>query len=262
MARRHQIRTLAVLGLGAPLLVGLGIGGFSQAVAGTTAPAIQEAPAATAPAAAGDAAEESAAAPSDVFTTGAQDFDRAGQSSLGADEVAAELYDRVADPTLSDAAQCTDGLDLDRPGAATTCTVIGWSGEKETYYGYMAPAGVAEDDYWLYFSKDAPLAEEAAAVLNDGHNGTGAYPAWGEEQEQPTQLSQDVAVERANFVLDGFGREDLTVTSVEGEVDLTSLAPVRGTATEKGSGRTVGVTLLPIPTEGEAPAMLVSIDGP
>ncbi|MEO2095943.1 MAG: hypothetical protein ABGX90_02170, partial [Brachybacterium sp.] len=92
--------------------------------------------------------------------------------------------------------------------------------------------------------------------------GTGAYPVWGEEHEQPTSLSEDVAVARANFVLDGFGREDLTVTSVEGEVDLTSTTPVRGTAVEDGSGRTVGVTLLPIPTGGEAPAMMISIDGP
>lgn len=267
MTRRHQVRTLAALGLSAPLLVGLGIGGFSQAVATTAVPPAQDVPAAVAAPAAGtgsedDAAGKEAASPSDVFTTGSQEFPEDGRSAVTAQEVASQLYDHAADPNLSDEATCTDGLALDEPGAVTTCTVIGWSGEEETYYGYMAPAGVAEDDYWLYFSEDAPLPEEASAVLNDGLNGTGAYPVWGEEQQQPTQLSEDVAVERANFVLDGFGRDDLTVTSVEGEVDLTSLTPVRGTAVEAGSGRSVGVTLLPIPTEGESPALLVSIDGP
>lgn len=273
MTRRHQVRTLAALGLGAPLLVGLGIGGFSQAVATTAAPTAQDVPAAvSAPAertgSQEDTAEEDGAAgeanaaPSDVFTTGSQEFASADRSTITAEDVASQLYGYAADPSLSDEATCTDGLALDQPGAVTRCTVIGWSGEQETYYGYMAPAGVAEADYWLYFSKDAPLPEEAAATLNDGLNGTGAYPVWGEEQEQPTTLTEDVAVERANFVLDGFGREDLTVTSVEGEVDLTSTTPVRGTAVEDGSGRTVGVTLLPIPTDGEAPAMMISIDGP
>jgi len=267
MTRRHQVRTLAALGLGAPLLVGLGIGGFSQAVATTAAPPAQDVPAAVAAPAEGtgseeDTAGEATAAPSDVFTTGSQEFARADRSAITAEDVASQLYGYAADPSLSDEATCTDGLALDQPGAVTRCTVIGWSGEQETYYGYMAPAGVAEADYWLYFSKDAPLPEEAASTLNDGLNGTGAYPVWGEEQEQPTSLSEDVAVERANFVLDGFGREDLTVTSVGGEVDLTSTTPVRGTAVEDGSGRTVGVTLLPIPTGGEAPAMMISIDGP
>jgi hypothetical protein len=291
MTRRHRIRTVAALGLGAPLLVGLGLVGCTQAVAEPSASVGREAPAAAAPAAAvapaaadapaaegaapaeeaattertaggADAEEASDAAPSDVFTTGSKTFDERGQSTLGAEEVAASLQEHAGDPRQGDTARCTEGLDLDAPVAVTRCTVIGWSGEEETYYGYIAPAGVAEADYWLYFSEGAPLPEDAAAALNDGMNGTGAYPVWGEQDEQPTRLDATTAVERANAVLDGFGREDLTVTSVEGEVDLTSTTPVRGTAVEDGSGRTVGITLLPIPTEGEAPAMMVSIDGP
>ena len=267
MTRRHQIRTLAALGLGAPLLVGLGIGGVAQAIAEPASPAAQpgassvQEPAARADADSASDGEEQAA-PGDVFTTGSQEFDDPADSTVAADDVAEQLYDYAADPRLSDAAHCADGLDMDSPGDVTTCTVTGWSGEEETYYAYIAPGAVPDADYWLYFSEDAPLPDEAADTLNDGLNGTGVYPVWGEDQEQSTQLSAETAVERANVVLDGFGRDDLTVTSVEGEVDLTSLTPVRGTATEEGSGRSVGVTLLPIPTEGEAPAMLVSIDGP
>lgn len=257
MTRRHQIRTLAALGIGAPLLVGLGIGGVSQAIADPASSAAEVPAAAEAPAAPSDRT-----APSDVFTTGSQEFADPADSSLSAEAVAEDLYGYAADPSLSDAAECTGGLDMDAPGDVSTCTVTGWSGEEETYYAYIAPGAVADADYWLYYSKDAPLPEDAVSTLNDGLNGTGAYPAWGEEQEQRTELTKDTAVERANFVLDGVGRDDLTVTSVEDEVDLTSLSPVRGTATEEGSGRTVGVTLLPIPTEGEAPGMLVSIDGP
>lgn len=63
-------------------------------------------------------------------------------------------------------------------------------------------------------------------------------------------------------MLDGVGRDDLTVTDVDGDVDLAIPEPVRGTAVEDGSGREVGVTLLPIPTTGETPGLLVSIDGP
>ena len=267
MTRRHQIRTLAALGLGAPLLVGLGIGGVTQAIAEPANPAVQpgqssvQEPAGTS---GGDQASdgEEQDAPSDVFTTGSQEFDDPSDSTLTADGVAAQLYGYAADPRLSYAAHCADDLDMDSPGDVTTCTVTGWSGEEETYYAYIAPGAVPEADYWLYFSEDAPLPDEAADTLNDGINGTGVYPVWGEQQDQTVQLSPETAVERANFVLDGIGRDDLTVTSVEGEVDLTALTPVRGTATEEGSGRAVGVTLLPIPTEGEAPAMLVSIDGP
>jgi hypothetical protein len=256
MTRRHQIRTLVALGISGPLLVGLGIGGVSQAIADPAASTGTES------SAVGTEATSDHSTPSDVFTTGSKEFADPSDTTLGAKEVAEDLYGYAADPSLSDAAECTSGLDMGEPGDIATCTVTGWSGAEETYYAYIAPGATADADYWLYYSEDAPLPKDAVSTLNDGLNGTGAYPAWGEEQEQRTHLTKKSAVERANFVLDGFGRDDLTVTSVESEMDLTSLTPVRGTATEEGSGRRVGVTLLPVPTEGEAPAMLVSIDGP
>ena len=128
MTRRHQIRTLAALGLGAPLLVGLGIGGVTQAIAEPANPAVQpgqssvQEPAGTS---GGDPASggEEQDAPSDVFTTGSQEFDDPSDSTLTADGVAAQLYGYAADPRLSDAAHCADGLDMDSPGDVTTCTV-------------------------------------------------------------------------------------------------------------------------------------------
>ncbi|MGP9537068.1 hypothetical protein ACT3SP_03610 [Brachybacterium sp. AOP43-C2-M15] len=236
MHRRHQIRTLTAIGLSAPLLLGLGVGGIAPALAGSE--------------------------PTDLFTTGPRVFAAPTDTAVTAEEVADSLYEYAADPSLSDDAHCAEALDLEDTDAVTRCTVIGWSGEQETYYGYIAPAAAAGDDYWLYFSEGAPLPADAAAALNDGLNGTGAYPVFGEQDEQREVLAPELATERANFVLDGIGRDDLRVQEVAGDVDLTTATPVRGSAIEEGSGRTVGVTLLPIPTQGEAPAMLVSIDGP
>lgn len=257
MIRRHQIRTMTALGLCAPLLIGIGVGGTALASAQRPEPtqAIRQGAQDT-------EATPTAESPTDFFTTGSEDFPDPSLTAVPADEVAESLFEYAADPTLSAEASCGSGLDLEQNGESATCTVIGWSGEEETYYAYIAPAGVSEDDYWLYFTKDAPLPAETAAVLHDGHNGTGAYPVFGEQDEQLDLLDPSLAVERANFVLDGFGREDLTVTQVDGQIDLRVAEPVRGTAIEEGSGRTVGVTLLPIPTRGEAAALMVSIDGP
>ena len=248
--------------------MGLGIGGVAQAIAEPASPAAQpgassvQEPAAKADADSAPKGDQEQAAPSDVFTTGSLEFADPADSTVAADEVAEQLYDYAADPRLSDAAHCADGLDMDSPGDVTTCTVTGWSGEEEPTTRTSPPAPCRTPTTGCTSPRTPRFPDEAADTLNDGLNGTGVYPVWGEDQEQSTQLSAETAVERANVVLDGFGRDDLTVTSVEGEVDLTSLTPVRGTATEEGSGRSVGVTLLPIPTEGEAPAMLVSIDGP
>lgn len=259
MIRRHQIRTMTALGLSAPLLVGLGIGGITPALAGEDAPAAGAAgTVATAPEEPGTGQQ-----PTDLFTAGAHSFESPQETAVPASLLAQKLDEFEGDPERGSSAHCAEGLDLADTDAVAACTVTGIDGEESTFYAYLAPTAFAGEDYWIYFAKDAPLSEDAAEALNDGLNGTGAYPVFGEEDERtPSVLDPELAVERANFVVDGFGRDDVTVTDVEGEVDLTSVEPVRGTAVFDGSGREVGVTLLPVPSEGESPALMVSIDGP
>lgn len=267
MTRRRPIRAVTALGLSAPLLLGLTLAGGSLASA-------DPAPQPTAADASGEAPHEAsgesdhrADAPTDVFTTGPENFtpqQRAdGDTSVSAAVLAERLGDRAGDPEAGDRADCAGSLDLSDAAAAVPCTVTGADGAEETFYAYMAPGAVSDTDYSLYFSQDAPLPTDAATALNDGRNGTGAYPVFDEtDPDTPQVLDRTLAAERANYVLDGVGRDDLVVESVAAEVDLSEAEPVSATAVETTSGRTVEVTLLPIPTDGEAPGMLVSIEGP
>lgn len=260
MTRRHQIRAVTALGLSAPLLVGLSLGAGSLAGAET---AVQTAPGTAAPAEVVHRGEQ----PSDLFTTGPSTFSdeqtRHGESAVPSSTVAQQLAGRAAAPGTEDDAVCDASLDLDVPTGVATCTVTGRSGTTETYYAYIAPGAVADTDYELYFAQDVPLSPEAAMALNNGSNGTGVHPVFDETSGDTQQvLEPSLAAERANYVLEGIGREDLSARTVEGEVDLRVPEPVSGTAVEKASGRTVDVTVLPITTDGEAPALLVSIDGP
>ncbi|GAA1489522.1 hypothetical protein [Brachybacterium sacelli] len=255
MTRRHQIRTVTALGLAAPLLVGLSLGAGSVAGAQPAAPT---APGTQAPTEVAHRGEH----PTDLFTTGPQNFSELGESAVPSSSVAQELGDRVS-PDSGDDASCDASLDVDDPTGVAACTVTGYSGTTETYYAYVASGAVADVDYELYFAKDTPLSSAARTALNDGSNGTGVYPVFDEtDGDAPQVLEPSLAVDRANYVLDGIGRDDLTVRTVQEDVDLRVPEPVSGTAVEEVSGRTVGVTLLPITTQGEAPALLVSIDGP
>ena len=262
MTRRRPIRALTALGLSVPLLTGLTLAGGSLASA---EPAPQ--PAAGAATEAPGEIESRTDTPTDLFTTGPEVFTpqerAAGDTSVSASAIAERLGSRAGDPGAGDRADCAGSLDLYDVAGTVPCTVTGPDGAEETFYAYMSPAAVTDTDYALYFSQDAPLSTEAATALNDGLNGTGAYPVFDEtDPDTPQVLDRTLAVERANYVLDGVGRDDLVVESVEAEVDLREAEPVSGTAVETASGRTLEVTLLPIPTDGEAPGMLVSIEGP
>ena len=266
MTRRHPIRAVAALGLSAPLVMGLTLAGGTLASADPAPRPAAVAPG-EAPHEASGEADHRTDAPTDVFTTGPEVFtpqQRAdGDTSVSAAVLGERLGDRAGDPGAEDRADCAGGLDLNDAATAVPCTVTGADGAEETFYAYMAPAAVADTDYALYFSQGAPLSTEAATALNDGLNGTGAYPVFDEtDPDTPRVLDRTLAAERANYVLDGVGRDDLVVESVAAEVDLREAEPVSGTAVETASGRSVEVTLLPIPTDGEAPGMLVSIEGP
>lgn len=274
MMRRHPIRAVTALGLSAPLLVGLTLGGGSlasadpavqPAAAEASGEALHEAPGEGSGEGSGEA--DRTGGPTDVFTTGPEVFTpqqrAAGDTSVSARAIAERLRGRAGDPGAGDRADCAGGLDLYDVASTVACTVTGADRAEETFYAYMAPAAVADTDYALYFSQDAPLSAEAATALNDGLNGTGAYPVFDEtDPDTPQVLDRTLAAERANYVLDGVGRDDLVVETVEAEVDLRETEPVSATAVETASGRTLEVTLLPIPTDGEAPGMLVSIEGP
>lgn len=259
MTSRQRIRTLTALGFCAPLVAAAAFGGATLASADS---APQQAVSAQQGAVSEVQLDARSGEPTDLLTTGSKDFAEPTDPTVSSKGVAKELYAAAANPDLSDSATCASGLDMDDPQSVTTCTVVGVSGEEETYYAYISPSSTAESDYWLYFAQDAPLSDAAATALNDGLNGTGVYPAFGEQDDVQQVLDPELAAERANFVLDGVGRDDMTVTDVDGDVDLAIPEPVRGTAVEDGSGREVGVTLLPIPTTGETPGLLVSIDGP
>lgn len=263
MSRRHQIMSRTAMGLGVPLLLGLGMGGPALAAGGTTGPAAgSPPPVEAAPADGRTAGASGEKGATDLFTAGADEFMDPEQTTITPEHLAYKLdeFEGDRDDVLSPT--CEDGLDMADPQDVATCTVTGENGEETTFYAYLSPAASAEDDYGIYFARDGKLSEDAAEALNDGTNGTGAYPVGSEEESPVEVMDPETAVDQANYVLDGIGREDITVTDIEGEVDMTSLEPVRGTAVEEGSGREMGVTVLPVPSEGDETGLLVSIDGP
>ena len=136
MTSRQRIRTLTALGFCAPLVAAAAFGGATLASADS---APQQAVSAQQGAVSEVQLDARSGEAHGSPHHGQQGIRRADGHYRVVEGVAKELYAAAANPDLSDSATCASGLDMDDPQSVTTCTVVGVSGEEETYYAYISP---------------------------------------------------------------------------------------------------------------------------
>lgn len=242
----------------APVLAGLGF----AAAALATAPAVS-AHLPTEPSAA--ETTDAAPVPTQLIAAGPGSFSpeqRAGSDrTVPRDLVEDRLTEWVALPDGPDDAFCTGTLSTERPGQFSTCSVTDASGQKQTYYGYVAESLAYGSDFQLFYAEGAPLSDEATAVLTDEAAAVIVYPVYDETSAvKPRALTSQQAVAAGNRILELAGQRDLRIVSVMDRVDLTSPEPVEAVAEDRATGAVRTVHLLPVVMEGESPVLVVSVE--
>lgn len=252
---KSRLVPVLALGAGAPLVLGLAAG---PAGASPTVPDTEGA--AASPVETREVMERY------IYTGGTGEFTNdqnlRHDPTISAEVIAKSVTTTVAEPTGQETA-CDGDLILPSATEPVSCTVYDKNGDPtSTYWAYASNYPSADSDYYLFFVESDKLPDATEAALNDGHGNTvSLYPIVDEtEPELPTVISADVALERANYVLDHEDRP-YRVIAVAGDMDRSSPTPVAAVVQDQETGDTSTAQLLPMQGDGEPDALLVSVDG-